>query len=106
MSRQKQSRSKRKEKRAANKRARSQSRVSAFAAGLDAYEETMGEGAAMALMCEQEGIDMDEGYLLLADEGDDEGYPPPCSDPSGHSWVENEETGASYCEYCCADGDA
>lgn len=34
-------------------------------------------------------------------------YPPPCSDPGGHSWVcrdDNEEI--SYCEHCGADGNA
>lgn len=39
------------------------------------------------------------------DEGDDS-YPPECSNPNGHSWVENEESGATYCEWCLADGDA
>jgi len=26
--------------------------------------------------------------------------------PDGHSWVESEETGRCYCEWCGADGDA
>lgn len=38
---------------------------------------------------------------------DDDGYPPPCSHRSGHSWVvrdDNEEI--SYCQFCGADGNA
>lgn len=37
---------------------------------------------------------------------DGDSYPPACSNPGGHSWVENEESGATYCEFCGADGDA
>jgi hypothetical protein len=36
----------------------------------------------------------------------DEGHPPPCTNPAGHSWVTSEETDRSYCEFCSADGDA
>lgn len=39
----------------------------------------------------------------------DDGYPPPCTNGHGHSWVcEDVESGEgrSYCEYCLADGDA
>lgn len=38
---------------------------------------------------------------------EDDSYPPPCSNPGGHSWVvrdDNEEI--SYCEFCGADGNA
>jgi hypothetical protein len=38
---------------------------------------------------------------------DDDGYPPPCTNRRGHSWVcqdDDEET--SYCEWCGADGNA
>lgn len=41
------------------------------------------------------------------DQDDDDSYPPPCSEPAGHSWVcrdDNEEI--SYCEHCGADGNA
>lgn len=37
---------------------------------------------------------------------DEDAYPPRCTNPHGHSWVENEQSGAAYCEYCLADGDA
>lgn len=41
---------------------------------------------------------------------DDEGYPPRCSNPGGHSWVEGEadrgDEGPIRCAYCGADGDA
>ncbi len=46
------------------------------------------------------------GYQTLDEEFDDS-YPPPCTNPTGHSWVcsdENEEI--SYCEWCGADGNA
>jgi len=36
----------------------------------------------------------------------DDGYPPPCCNPGGHSWVISEEDDRCYCEYCLADGDA
>jgi len=46
-----------------------------------------------------------------------DGYPPPCSNPGGHSWVYtgtayggDDESymgeGRVYCEFCGADGDA
>lgn len=37
---------------------------------------------------------------------DDSNYPPPCTNPGGHSWVISEETDRCYCQYCSADGDA
>lgn len=43
------------------------------------------------------------------DMGYDE-YPPPCTNPAGHSWViedtDGHGEGRAYCEWCLADGDA
>ncbi len=40
----------------------------------------------------------------------DDGHPPPCTNPEGHSWVcadtDNGGDGRTYCEFCLADGDA
>lgn len=47
-------------------------------------------------------IERMRGEELAGDENDE----PDCADPRGHSWVENEETGGTYCEWCLADGDA
>ena len=41
-----------------------------------------------------------------AEPAQDEGYPPACTNPSGHEWVTSEEDDRSYCCYCGADGDA
>ena len=38
--------------------------------------------------------------------GDDEGYPPRCSDPTGHEWPRVEESERCPCVQCGADGDA
>lgn len=48
----------------------------------------------------------DETKHVDSTQSDNEGYPGPCPNRSSHSWVENEQTGATYCEYCTADGDA
>ena len=41
---------------------------------------------------------------------EDDTYPPPCSNPAGHSFVcadeDNGGDGRVYCEWCLADGDA
>jgi hypothetical protein len=48
---------------------------------------------------------------------EDDGYPPPCTNPEGHKWVYSgtayggdDESyhgeGRCYCEHCGADGDA
>jgi hypothetical protein len=39
-------------------------------------------------------------------DGDDDSYPPRCSNPGGHDWVISEETDRCYCLFCGADGDA
>ena len=52
--------------------------------------------------CPEDDFDGDED-----DDEDDDGYPGPCTNAGGHSWVvsdENEEI--SYCEHCGADGNA
>ena len=39
-------------------------------------------------------------------EDEDEGYPPPCTDPGGHEWPVVEEHERCLCVHCGADGDA
>lgn len=41
-----------------------------FLSCLEANEEVMGEGAAMAVTCEIYGLEMHDGYELLADHPD------------------------------------
>ncbi len=43
----------------------------------------------------------------LRDAHEDDGiYPPPCTDPNGHSWVISDETDRCHCENCGVDADA
>lgn len=37
---------------------------------------------------------------------DDQGYPPPCTNPSGHEWPKVEESERCLCVQCGADEDA
>lgn len=52
----------------------------------------------------------DNWKLATPPTDEDDGYPPPCIDRNGHSWVvadeDNGGDGRCYCEYCGADGDA
>lgn len=41
-----------------------------------------------------------------APDDDDDGYPPPCTDPGGHDFPPVEEHERSLCTHCGADGDA
>lgn len=50
---------------------RRQSKAKEFADALERNEASMGEMAAMAVTCEQFGIDQEEGYELLIEAGDD-----------------------------------
>ncbi len=43
---------------------------------------------------------------MFEDDDEEEGYPPKCSAPDGHSWVFSDYDDRCYCEYCGADGDA
>jgi hypothetical protein len=51
----------------------------------------------------------DEPDLDAVVEAEDDGWPPPCVDKRGHSWVvqdaEEGWEGRSYCEWCGVDGD-
>jgi hypothetical protein len=38
--------------------------------------------------------------------GEEEGYPPPCTNPGGHEWPKVEEGERCLCVHCSADGDA
>lgn len=47
-----------------------------------------------------------ETTAAVATADDDEGYPPPCTNPSGHEWPRVEEAERCLCIHCGADGDA
>lgn len=64
----------------------------------EAFFELLNEAADIA--------DVDVDPRASADDDEDDGYPPPCSNPGGHEWPNVEEHEASRCVHCGADGDA
>lgn len=49
-----------------NRKSDSKDLAKRFSEALDENEESMGEGAAYLVTCEQMGVDPDDGYELLA----------------------------------------